>query len=227
MFVIGILISKNQKLSFNNVYVSSDKSEILSVPLSNEEQEKVLTVVDKDTPIPKDYKLDLVKFSNIECDKILINDLKNMISKANKEGINLTLTKGYVDSFEQDAVYNKKVSSIMDEKSYTKVRAGVEAKKSVSPGGYSEYQTGLLLNFKMDKADNQSFTREYMWLNKNSIDYGFVVRYSKDKEKMTGMNFDPSCFRYVGKENAKRMRAMNMCLEEYVNYIESQSFNLA
>ena len=115
----------------------------------------------------------------------------------------------------------------MDEKSYTKVRAGVEAKKSVSPGGYSEYQTGLLLNFKMDNAKDQSLTKEFTWLNKNSIDYGFVVRYSKDKEKITGMNFDPSCFRYVGKENAKRMRAMNMCLEEYVNYIESQSFNLA
>lgn len=228
IFTFGILISKSDQMSPKNVYVSSDKSEILSVPLSNEEQKKVLTVVDNDTQIPKDYKLDLGRFDNIECDKMLINDLSNMICKASQEGINLRLNKGYIDKSEQDMMYNEKVCDIMDKKSYTKVRAGVEARKLIAPGGYSEYQTGLLINFELDSnAGDSTLTKEYMWLNKNAIDYGFIIRYNKDKEKNTGMNFDPSCYRYVGKENAKRMRAMNMCLEEYVDYIASQSFSLA
>ena len=57
----------------------------------------------------------------------------------------------------------------------------------------------------------------------NSHKYGFVLRYPKDKESITGIEYEPWHFRYVGKEHAKVMKENNFCLEEYVEYLKSKS----
>lgn len=59
-------------------------------------------------------------------------------------------------------------------------------------------------------------TKEYRWLQAHAADYGFVLRYPKDKQSITNITFEPWHWRYVGVEAAKEMKAKNLCLEEYL-----------
>ena len=58
------------------------------------------------------------------------------------------------------------------------------------------------------------------WLIKNSVDFGFILRAPKGKEEKTNIDFDSTLFRYVGTNNAKKMRMLSMCLEEYRSYVK-------
>ena len=106
----------------------------------------------------------------------------------------------------------------------SRVRAESQAQNTVGRGGYNEDQTGLAVVFSdgSGKADFSS-TRQYHWLSENSVYYGFILRFPKDRESFTGKSFDPAHFRYVGSENAVKMREFSMCLEEYVVYLRLQS----
>ena len=170
--------------------------------------------------------IDIVeKYNGIFCDKLIIEPLKKMLSDAKQQGINLTLTKGYVTVEEQDKLYNNKVKELMSSEGLTIVKAEAEAKKTVPPGNYSESQTGLSVGISTSKdISNSDFiqTDAYKWLSNNCINYGFIIRYPESKEKETGMEFDPTYYRFVGVDAAKKMRVLDMCLDEYYNYINSR-----
>ena len=86
------------------------------------------------------------------------------------------------------------------------------------PGG-SDHNLGLAVDFNY--VDNSfAKTSEYKWLLKNAENYGFILRYPEDKEDKTKIAYESWHWRYVGEENAKRMNELNMCLEEYVEYLQ-------
>lgn len=98
----------------------------------------------------------------------------------------------------------------------------------VAKPGASEHQTGLcadILDYSYrDKAMNEGFalTPEAQWMKENCATYGFVLRYPKDKEEITGIKYEPWHFRYVGEEVARYMTDNNLCLEEFtVEYQEA------
>jgi D-alanyl-D-alanine carboxypeptidase len=62
----------------------------------------------------------------------------------------------------------------------------------------------------------------FKWLKKNAEDYGFILRYPKDKEEITKISYESWHWRYVGEEHAKKMNKLNMCLEEYIEYLKNQ-----
>lgn len=84
----------------------------------------------------------------------------------------------------------------------------------------SEHQLGLALdivdsNYRgLDRA--QEDTAAQKWLMENSYKYGFILRYSSDKSDITGINYEPWHYRYVGKEAAKEIYEQGVCLEEYL-----------
>lgn len=90
-----------------------------------------------------------------------------------------------------------------------------EAIGSATKGGYSDHHTGRLcsLNVKNDAAQT--------WLSENAAKYGFVVRYPEDKADKTGVSGYASAYRYVGVAHATYMKANNLCLEEYVEYLKT------
>lgn len=195
------------------------------VNLSEEESKKVLTIVSNDYKLPDDYKVNLVKVKGVSCDSLIVSSLKTLISDAKKDGINLVLTKGYVSPEEQDKLYNDKVKELFDAGGITIVRSEFEAKKITPPAGYSEYQTGLSVEFNTtDNVEKSQFssTDAYTWLVNNSVNYGFILRYPESKETATKMKFDPTYFRFVGVDNAKKIRAMDMCFDEYYKYVNSR-----
>lgn len=91
---------------------------------------------------------------------------------------------------------------------------------SVLPGGASEHHTGLALDIlseNHDRADDAfGETREGIWLAENAHRYGFILRYPKGKEHITGVIYEPWHFRYVGVADATFIYEHGLCLEEYV-----------
>ena len=75
---------------------------------------------------------------------------------------------------------------------------------------------GLAVDFN-EVTEGFANTKAYKWLLKNAENYGFILRYPKEKEDITGVIYEPWHWRYVGKENAIEMNEKNMCLEEFVD----------
>lgn len=96
-----------------------------------------------------------------------------------------------------------------------------EAAKDVNPPGISEHQTGLAVDMHNMSSASQAFgdTYEAKWLAENAHKFGYILRYPEDKTDFTGINYEPWHFRYVGRYHATKMHELDMCLEEYVEYI--------
>lgn len=215
----------NKSIETSNIKPNEFFADSVQDVLSGEDYEKVLTVVSTDHKLPENYNVNLEKYNGIYCDKMIIEPIKKMMNDAKAQGINLVLTKGYVTAEEQDKLYNDKVQELLASGNFTIVKAEAEAKKSVQPGNYSENQTGLSVGISIDKnLSNSDFilTDAYKWLSSNCVNYGFIIRYPESKEEETGMLFDPTYYRFVGVDNAKKMRALDMCLDEYYDYINSR-----
>lgn len=88
--------------------------------------------------------------------------------------------------------------------------------------GFSEHQTGLVVDIDNGKTDYNNFetTMEFKWMQENAYEYGFILRYPKDKEDITGYSYESWHYRYVG-NIAGFIRNNNLTLDEYyVMYVE-------
>ncbi len=186
-------------------------------------EEFALVLVNQEQPWEGSVPV-LVEVEGVSVDERIADALRQMLAAAQAEGCSLSLVKGYVSKEEQDAEYEEVVAQYMQQ-GYSRIKSEAEASLVVQKGGYSEYQTGLAVDFTAETlAEGQDFssTKEYRWLVRNCVTYGFVLRYPEGKESQTGMTFNPSHFRYVGKTNAERMRALEMTLDEYAAYLARQ-----
>jgi len=137
-------------------------------------------------------------------------NFKLMQADALKQGFEIFADSSYRTYAYQEKVFN----SIAIEK-------GLEhALQYVAPPGGSEHQTGLAFDviFRRngEMIEEQLETDpEIIWLYENSYKYGFILRYPKGKEEITGFNYEPWHFRYVGKELAMELHEKDITLEEY------------
>ena len=96
--------------------------------------------------------------------------------------------------------------------------------QAVTIPGSSEHQIGLALDIVSDTytmlEEGFADTDAGKWLVDNSYRYGFILRYPKGKEDITGIEFEPWHFRYVGKKAAKVMKEQNLCLEEFTEFMK-------
>ena len=119
----------------------------------------------------------------------------------------------------QTTLYNNKVNYYRN-LGYSKETAKVKAGKWVARPGTSEHQLGLALYIVSTSYTNldqkQENTKEQKWLMANSYKYGFILRYPSDKCDLTGINYEPWHYRYVGKMAAKEIYEKGICLEEYL-----------
>ena len=138
-----------------------------------------------------------------------------LIRDANNLGLPLI-----VDSAYRSGVYQKQ---ILDNEIKLK---GVEAYKLVALPGASEHQTGLAIDFAYYKDgvyndDVKESDKEAIWIKENAYKYGFILRYPKGKEDITGFNFEPWHYRFVGLELALELYQTNQTLEEYKKCVKS------
>lgn len=130
-----------------------------------------------------------------------------MISDAKRENYNIIGVSGYRSYNYQSNLYNKYVK-----------QDGVEKTDTYSArAGFSEHQTGLAIDVSNDKLSYTSFekTKEFNWMQENAYKYGFIMRYPKDKENITGYSYESWHYRYVGKEIANYIKKHNITYDEY------------
>lgn len=198
--------------------VSSPESEDPSLPVYD--NSLTLVIANSAQPLPDDYAPQLIEYEGVQIDERILPALEQMFDAAEADGISLTVTGGYRSPEDQDALFEQQISDLMAN-GYTRVRAEAEVQSSMGEGGCNEAQTGLSVSLLSagEEALNAEAAR---WLNNHSIHYGFVLRFPKGSEDETGRKYDPTCFRYVGVQNAEKMRQLSMCLEEYAAYIAEQ-----
>jgi D-alanyl-D-alanine carboxypeptidase len=129
---------------------------------------------------------------------------QKMVEAAGKEGVRYFLmSSGYRDFEKQDELYRQKGSDY------------------ALPAGYSEHNLGLSLDIGSSLAA-MSEAPEGVWLEKNAWKYGFILRYPKDKVNVTGIQYEPWHFRYVGMPHSAVMYKNHMVLEEYLEMLKEK-----
>ncbi|MGN0452206.1 MAG: M15 family metallopeptidase [Ruminococcus sp.] len=224
VIIIGIIV-----LGGYVAYLSTDAHGNTGAPQATQEEipllsnEELLTYVNERYPLDEDFVPSLVSFGGVQVSKALFDDLDKMISAAAKDGVIITVTEGYISYSQQGELYKATLEKMKKDNDYTEIKAESEAKKICPEAGCSESQTGLLLRFtSSEKAESFEKSETSQWLERYAMNYGFVLRYPKDSEDITGRTYDSQLYRYVGKENALNMRRYDMILEEYSNHIASQ-----
>ncbi|MBO7097903.1 MAG: M15 family metallopeptidase [Alphaproteobacteria bacterium] len=153
-------------------------------------------------------------------DKTYVNRLNPQAYKAFKDMQADALKAGYeifIDSSYRSFEYQERVFNDVALK-----KGLAYAQNFVAAPGASEHQTGLAIDIIFRRnaqmvENQQEDDPEIKWLFQNAHQYGFILRYPKGKEKVTGFNFEPWHFRYVGKKLATKIFTSNITLEEYYN----------
>lgn len=135
---------------------------------------------------------------------------KNMWAAAKKEDLTLIINSSYRDYASQEYVWSIREATMGEE----------YADSIAARAGYSEHQTGLALDIITYGANGSNFedTDEFKWLQKNAYKYGFILRYPKDKEDITGYAYESWHYRYVGIDAATEIHNKNITFDEYYAY---------
>ena len=205
---------------------------IVSAPInaqkdSNDLNTWQLMLVNKGHPIPENFSVDLTQLKSGQAiDKRVYTDLQNMMDDARAAGLSPYICSSYRTKEKQTTLYNNQIDKYR-RKGYSEEEAKAEAGKWVAIPGTSEHQTGLAVDIVSQSYQlldqQQERTAEQQWLLKNCYQYGFILRYPSDKSEITGIGYEPWHYRYVGKEAAAEIMKNNICLEEYLSQIATQS----
>lgn len=178
-----------------------------------------LVLINKQHSIPEDYTFELGYItSSMRCDERIIDDLRAMLQAAKENEINLEIKSPYRDEARQEWLFNRKIKLYMNQ-GMSFVEAHQLASQAVTVPGASEHQIGLALDIVSDEYIylEEAFgeTEAGKWLADNSYRFGFIVRYPKGKEYITGIGYEPWHFRYVGVEAATVITKNGITLEEF------------
>ena len=140
--------------------------------------------------------------------------LENMFKAAEDDSILLAGVSAYRSHSTQKTLFDRYVK-----------RDGLEKAKTYSAfPGTSEHETGLAIDVsgregKCAAADCFADTKEALWLEEHAHEYGFIIRYLKGKEEITGYQYEPWHLRYVGKDLAAELDESGETLEEYFDAV--------
>jgi len=142
----------------------------------------------------------------------------------------LILVSGYRPYLYQQKLFNKKVGKLIKE-GLNEKEAIKKASTIVAMPGTSEHQTGLAIDItsaQLAKKEDPlieefEVTDHGKWLNLYGDQYGFILRYPKQKTHITHISYEPWHYRYVGIGHSKKIKQLGMCLEEYITYLDKKN----
>ncbi len=189
--------------------------------LQEADEQGLLILVNKQHPIDQDYKPDdLVKIKYFVSDRSettrymraeAADAFHKLVDKAAAEGLELKMTTAYRSYNFQKILFDNYVE-----------KEGEEAANQYSAKpGQSEHQTGLSVDVSSPSVDYQlsddyGKTEEGKWLAENAYRFGFIIRFPKGKEDITGYQYEPWHIRYVGLTTAKEIYEQSLTLEEFL-----------
>ncbi len=142
--------------------------------------------------------------NTIQLSRRVVQQFKVMIDKAARDGVrHFLISSGYRGDEDQNRLYEEMGADY------------------ALPAGYSEHNVGLSLDIGSTKmAMNQA--DEGQWLQKHASTYGFILRYPKNKSAITGIQYEPWHYRYVGLPHSVIMQEKNFTLEQYLDFLKEQ-----
>ncbi len=208
----------NTKVNTTISYVNSNLDYDYYTNTKNADLKKnTLILVNKYYALDKDYEPDnMVKIEakygvQQYLQKEAYDAFKKMADDAKKEGLTLYITSPYRSYQTQNKLYNN----------YS-AKDGKELADTYSARpGYSEHQTGLAADIVSGPGKSlASFenTKEFKWIKSHAHLYGFILRYPKGKEKLTGYQYEPWHYRYLGVDTASKIYSSGLTYEEYYAY---------
>ncbi len=175
-------------------------------------------LVNKDNPLDKTYvPSNLIDSKSKYKDNVLLEEnalkaFKRLQTDALKLGYEIDIESGYRTYEYQENLFESSVNE----------RGYANTIRNIAPPGCSEHQTGLAIDICIYK-DNKCLidydienTEELNWMIDNCHNYGYILRYPEDKENITGYNYEPWHYRYIG-ELVQKITTKFPILEETIN----------
>jgi D-alanyl-D-alanine carboxypeptidase len=198
-----------------NINIDKEKCKLLV-----QENPELLILVNKENPLPESYKHELRSISNgrLKAAKVTCDALTELLKAGHDAGYSFWIASAYRSKDKQQTLVNEDVNAFMNQ-GMTYEEALAETYKDVMPPGCSEHETGLAVDIlasdNMNMDTSQAKSPGNKWLRENCDKYGFILRYPKEKENITKVDYEPWHFRYVGKGAAKYIMENNLTLEEF------------
>ncbi len=182
-------------------------------------------LVNKNNPLPQDYdsridtRVVFESWREYYLDVRAADYLEDMIAAAKEDGIDLLVVSAYRTIEYQQQNFDKSVQDRMD-RGMTEEEAYADTLAEVALPGESEHNAGLALDIMVEEyqnMDDDGFedTEAFAWLDKHAAEYGFILRYPKGKQDITGIIYEPWHYRFVGLYYANEIKKSGLCLEEY------------
>ncbi len=168
-----------------------------------------VVLVNAMNPVPDWYQLNAVNVVDYhDVDALCYDALMEMLADLTEAGIDYVFNSAYRTILEQTTIMEYRTREHMKNFKLEFEEARDKAMETVAIPGTSEHHLGLAVDLLGDEA--------VAWLTKHCWDYGFIVRYTEEKEHITGIVDEPWHFRYVGREVSLDMKGTGLCLEEYL-----------
>ena len=222
LLICKLIIQKNNSIKKENnlainIQTQNNATEVFSNIAKSGQMDWKIRLVNKENPLPEDFEVELENIDGTrKFDKRAIEALKQMLKDIKEQGItNIWVQSAYRSIEYQKNLYQKSINKYL-EIGISQEEAEKLTEEYINKPGTSEHNLGLAIDFN-EVDEGFENTKAYSWLQENASKYGFILRYSKDKEEITGVKYEPWHWRYVGQEHAEKMKEQNLCLEEYVN----------
>lgn len=217
----GLAGAKTQALLFSGTALSADQAPPTDfLVLVNRSHKLSKTDVPTDlVEIASVLSADIVKvkYTGTKANRTAVEALGKMLSAAISEGVsNFQISSAYRTYSEQQKLVDNSVSKYQkNNPGWSRDRCLSATYQTVAPAGSSEHQTGLAFDITVPGVSFTG-TEQQKWLHQHCTEYGFIVRFTAEKQKLTGFVAESWHFRYVGVEAAKTITQNNWCLEEYI-----------
>lgn len=209
----------------SSAIVAESESKVIVTPAASSADWN-LVLVNRENQLAEEIVMELyLTESGYQIDSRIQEPYLQLMEAGKAAGMDFTMISGYRSIEQQQTNYdvnyqNYLASGLSEEEARTKTEEYIALPNA------SEHITGLAVDITSTALANQEGNSglfpdlenypEGLWLKENAPKFGFVLRYPKEKEAITGINFEPWHFRYVGIENAMYMTEKNLTLEEYI-----------
>lgn len=199
---------------------SSSEQASSAVPDQNWRDIWELRLVNEENPLAEDYEPELATVQNgHQMDARVAPYMLELLAAAQADGVDLMVISAYRPYARQASNFERHVQGSIAS-GYSEAKAREIARKWIAYPGTSEHQAGLCADIVTPTYtaldEGYANTTAAKWLLENAADFGFVLRYPKDKTEITTIAFEPWHYRYVGKEHAPKIMDAGVCLEEYL-----------
>ncbi|MCQ2451275.1 MAG: M15 family metallopeptidase [Clostridia bacterium] len=196
-----------------------EPEEVIDAPDGLDAKYGNLILVNGENALPENYDSD-IRADLVEIDAELRNNnyvtkihktvypyITAMVKAAQNDGVDLKVWSPFRSYADQQVLFQNQVNRCGGDE--------IKAATVVARPGTSEHNTGICADFNM-ADDKFETTPMFKWMCENAENYGFILRYPKDKQDKTGVIYESWHWRFVGIENARKINKLGLCLEEYL-----------